>query len=160
GAGALMWPAGGQWAGFRRVVAAPNQHACTGTRLAIMPLGDSITYGTSSTTGDGYRAPLATLLNQTSPMGAGWLYEGSQESGSLFWSHEGHGGWTIDDLTNNITGWLAHPANTGEPIDLVLLDAGTNDDGLGHTSQQMLASMPRLLDKPPATTPTIKVVVP
>lgn len=96
----------------------------------IMPLGDSITAGSGSTTGDGYRGVLGALIHLE------WV--GSQLSPAG--PHEGHSGWTCDQLADRARGWVSatRPA-------YVLLDCGTNDDGLDHTAAQMLASMDRLL---------------
>ncbi len=116
----------------------------------IMPLGDSITVGSCSTSGDGYRDRLDAKLRAA---GYPLTSVGSQVSASGM-RHEGHGGWTIDQVTAGVQGgWLATPP------EWVLLDAGTNDDGQGRTAAQMLASMSTLLDKILAAGPTVKVIV-
>jgi lysophospholipase L1-like esterase len=159
GAPTLMWPAGGVFSGYRTLVGTPSS-ACFASRSTIMPLGDSITWGTNSTTGDGYRKPLADLLNPVTPMGSRWLYEGSLDSGDQWWSHEGHGGWTIDNLANSIASWLPLAGHARLPVGLVLLDAGTNDAGISnHTSTQMLASMSTLLDHILAADPGARILV-
>jgi lysophospholipase L1-like esterase len=89
--------------------------------LRIMPLGDSITYGLGSTDGAGYRADLARRL-----AAAGFRadFVGSQRSGPIGADddNEGHGGWTIAQLTVGVDGWLG-----AYRPDVVLLHAGTND---------------------------------
>jgi lysophospholipase L1-like esterase len=90
--------------------------------IRIMPLGDSITYGTSSTGTVGYRRPLYQSL-----IGAGYSVDfvGSQANGSpadFDRNHEGHSGWRADQIRDNITGWL-----NSTPADVVLLHIGTND---------------------------------
>jgi len=96
-----------------------------------MPLGDSITYGEHSSTGNGYReALLSLLLNTTSnttsppvPMFGNITYVGSQVSGNMTQpSNEGWPGYTISQI--------ASKAFISLPIclpNLILLMAGTND---------------------------------
>ncbi|MBD3615426.1 MAG: hypothetical protein HUJ22_02555 [Gracilimonas sp.] len=84
--------------------------------VKIMPLGDSITEAF------GYRLPLWNMLT-----GNGYSidYVGSQSEAHPDLpdtDHEGHGGWTIDDISAEVNGWLL----TYQP-DVVLLMIGTND---------------------------------
>ncbi|WP_433608125.1 FG-GAP-like repeat-containing protein [Dactylosporangium sp. CA-139114] len=88
-------------------------------RLKIMPLGDSITYGTGSSNSAGYRQALYGLLTQH---GAGVELVGSLHSGPSPDAHEGHPGWLINDVANIIDGALS----TYKP-NVVLLHLGTND---------------------------------
>ena len=113
----------------------------------IMPLGDSITVGYCSTSGDGYRGPLDGLLSTH-------VWAGSQQSD--IGHHEGHGGWAIDPLADNVQGWIAQVTPAPQ---VVLVDAGTNDDEQNRSGAQMLASMSRLLDNTLAVDPNVKVVV-
>lgn len=101
--------------------------------FSIMPVGDSITIGAAGTTGTGYRGYLAGLV----PL-ATWV--GSQGAAPL--RHEGHSGWTCDQLADQARAWAARHRPR-----MVLLDCGTNDDGLGRSAEQMLASAARLLDE-------------
>jgi lysophospholipase L1-like esterase len=145
--GPTMYGGPGVWGGFHYVAAsAPNLPALCpgGVRLAVWPLGDSITYGYQSADGDGYRRFLADRLNTRTPNG--WLYEGSAESGPRWWSHEGHGGFRIDQLAGLASSWLPLAPNGGQEVNLITLDAGSNDAGQGLTGAQMLASMSSLLD--------------
>lgn len=104
----------------------------------IMALGDSITDGaTTNSPPDngppvsirvGYRKPLKDALTA-----AGYLtdFVGTQNSGSAIFSdpeHEGHGGFTADQLNLGKTPVpnLATRLNVSQP-DVVLLHAGTND---------------------------------
>jgi lysophospholipase L1-like esterase len=100
--------------------------------LRIMPLGDSITYGSNNSgTGGGYRYPLyATLTNA----GYNVDYIGTQTSNTHPGlgdeiNHEGHSGWHVSAASNglyeNILGWLAQIADP----DVVLVHIGTNDTG-------------------------------
>lgn len=100
-------------------------HATTTTSstqsVRVMPLGDSITYGQGSCTGNGYRQPLAGLIAGQSRYSVDFV--GSQQHGGMADpDHEGHPGYTIDQLRAGVDGWIkaAHP-------DVVLLDIGTND---------------------------------
>lgn len=122
--------------------------------LRVMPLGDSITAGTGSTTGDGYRLELARYMVEVQQIyTATWV--GSQTSGTQSNPHhEGHPGWTIADLTAGIDGWMA----TYQP-DVVLLHAGVNDARAGATEQTMATRMTTLLGRILADSPTVRVIV-
>ncbi|KAL4797550.1 hypothetical protein BDV19DRAFT_387353 [Aspergillus venezuelensis] len=90
-----------------------------GALLKVLPLGDSITLGTGSTEKNGYRAPLHTLLeNYHNEID----FVGSQSTGTMADNqHEGHGGFTIEQITNSsVVGVYAQP-------NIVLLHAGTNN---------------------------------
>jgi lysophospholipase L1-like esterase len=92
--------------------------------LKVMALGDSITFGAGSRTMSSYRVDLRNRLT------AGGLdvdFVGSQASGvGPDLENEGHSGWVIGQLSQQIDGWLA----TSAP-DAVLLMAGTNDTARG-----------------------------
>ncbi|MFE1291382.1 GDSL-type esterase/lipase family protein [Streptomyces sp. NPDC058751] len=116
--------------------------------LRIMPLGDSITYGTGSTSGAGYRSTLYRALDEQSDV----EYVGSQWSGPAISpnSHEGHPGWLIGD----IAGITDSVVTTYRP-NVVLLHIGTNDmnnnvdpDGaparLGSLIDQILRNDPKV----------------
>lgn len=89
--------------------------------LRIMPLGASITFGLRSTDGNGYRAKLQALLNQSGTKNV--EYVGSRKSGSMEQnSVEGWPGLRIDQVLPK--------ANASVPQDLpnvILLNVGTND---------------------------------
>ena len=118
-----------------------------GTTLQIMPLGDSITSGYSAETGyqgGGYRDPLYTLLHG---IGCDFTFVGSNtdrptttltNAGQI--NHEGHGGYKINQINDNLFGndgtygniggyWLEGITGTRAPLypDIILLKAGTND---------------------------------
>ncbi|GAA2637297.1 SGNH/GDSL hydrolase family protein [Paractinoplanes durhamensis] len=89
-------------------------------RLKVMPLGDSITYGVGSKTGDGYRYALYWRLIEA---GLPVDYVGSLTAGrGPEDANEGHRGWTIEQLSEHVDEWL----ETYEP-DVILLHIGTND---------------------------------
>ncbi len=87
--------------------------------LRIMPLGDSITYGTGAE--GGYRSRLwAEFLVENRVVD----FVGSQSYGPVGTDpdHEGHPGKTIQFLRENIVNWLG----SSDP-DVILLMIGTND---------------------------------
>ena len=102
--------------------------------VSIMPLGDSITLGSSETVTNndlmvGYRQKLNLDLKDA---GFNIDFVGSQQSGASALpafdiDHEGHGGWeakggTGGDIATNVNGFLV-----ANPADVVLLHIGTND---------------------------------
>lgn len=127
----------------------PNPRPSQGPRYKTYPvmlLGDSITYGTGSTNGKGYRVRLNEL------MGGAVEWRGSQSSAPF--RHEGHGGWTIDELGGNARSW----ANLYWPT-FVVLHAGTNDGRRGDTAAQMLSDMNHLLDEVITGRPNVTIIV-
>ena len=84
----------------------------------IMPLGDSITLGVNG----GYRNNLYTALQKKN---CGVSYVGSesdQYTRVADKDHEGHPGYTIDNVAKNVKGWL-----DAQRPDIILLMIGTND---------------------------------
>ena len=99
--------------------------AQSGTNLRIMPLGDSITHGTESSTLNGYRGPLAAAL---SGQVAALDFVGTQISGSMSDpDNEGHPAYTINDIAT-----LTNVSLANYKPNVVLLDAGINDLGQGY----------------------------
>lgn len=114
--------------------------ATAGQAISILPLGDSITAGTVA---GGYRGPMATRLSTV--YGHTVTTLGTQTDSSLpvgQRAHEGHGGWRIDQLADNLTGlnavdaganggyWLTGGHGTGRTAispSFVTLSAGIND---------------------------------
>ncbi|MEU3752397.1 FG-GAP-like repeat-containing protein [Streptomyces olivoreticuli] len=121
-------------------------------RLAVMPLGDSITHGAGSSNGAGYRAE---LWNRLVPHTDNLDFVGSQRNGKLpDPDHEGHWGWKIDGLSAHIGSWL--PA--AKP-NVVLLHIGTNDM---HDNYQVDTAPQRLgglIDKITSAAPDMTVLV-
>jgi len=88
----------------------------TGIPLRILPLGDSITWGYGSTSGNGYREALLTRLRN--PV----TYIGSEHSGNMSNNeNEGHPGAVIAQI-----GGFAERSLVRRP-NVILLMAGTND---------------------------------
>ncbi|AGZ43514.1 GDSL-type esterase/lipase family protein [Actinoplanes friuliensis] len=139
-------------------IAAPAQAAAvTGRAVKIMPLGDSITWGTGSMNGSipgsGYRAGLWTKL----VAGAGLAVDfvGSMNSGSLpDTDNEGHSGYRIDQITANVTGWL-----TAAQPDVILLHIGTNDFWQDHETSTASKRLGLLLDKIHQVRPSATLIV-
>ena len=118
--------------------------ALADTNLQIMPLGDSITGGYP--VAGGYREPLYTLLHG---VGCDFVFVGSNTSTTspilinadpIQVYHEGHGGYQINQINDNLFGddsssgnnggyWLGGITGTRNPLypDIILLDIGTND---------------------------------
>lgn len=111
------------------------------TRTAILPLGDSITYGAGGT--GGYRDQLFQKLTWA---GRRFEFIGSaggnpsvELSAASQVNHEGHSGYRVDHLANNLNGndgtsgnnggfWF----NAGVQPDAILLHIGTNDIWQGY----------------------------
>ncbi|WP_406453256.1 GDSL-type esterase/lipase family protein [Streptomyces sp. NBC_00876] len=119
-------------------------------RLAVMPLGDSITLGVGSSTRTGYRPGLARRLTGSADT---VQFVGSQTDPDGT-HHEGHSGWLIEQLQANIETWLAD----AKP-NVVLLHIGTNDmnrDNQVSTAPQRLGG---LLDQIHAASPDTAIVL-
>ncbi|MFE6973087.1 phosphatidylinositol-specific phospholipase C domain-containing protein [Streptomyces sp. NPDC057682] len=120
-------------------------------RLAVMPLGDSITLGVGSSTRTGYRPALAQkLAGHASTL----EFVGSQVDADGVTRHEGHSGWRIDELQANIETWLFE----AKP-NVVTLHIGTNDMNRDYqvaTAPQRLAT---LIDQIHTASPDTAVVV-
>ncbi len=137
---------------------APPAQALGNGPIKIMPLGDSITYGTPDPSYGGYRHALGTLLKNDR---YSVEFVGSQHSGSApDQDNEGHPGWTIAQIKNGIATnrWL----ETSEP-DIVLLHIGTNDIRLGHAaaaSANLSALLDDILERLPRTHVIVAQIIP
>eukprot|EP01113_Clastostelium_recurvatum_P004233 TRINITY_DN1186_c0_g1_i2.p1 TRINITY_DN1186_c0_g1~~TRINITY_DN1186_c0_g1_i2.p1 ORF type:complete len:264 (-),score=65.02 TRINITY_DN1186_c0_g1_i2:38-799(-) len=113
----------------------------------LYPLGDSITWGcsdcdnsTCATCDGGYRTLLYSLLN----VNANYTFVGSQSSGPETLDdkhHEGHPGWRIDEIYDNIVGWL----NTYHP-DIITVHLGTNDVFQNANASTCISRWNQLMD--------------
>ncbi|MFI1354201.1 ricin-type beta-trefoil lectin domain protein [Streptomyces sp. NPDC020898] len=94
--------------------------AASTTPLRIMPLGDSITWGVGSSTGNGYRGPLwDKLATDGHPLDfVGTLRGGSMSDPD----NQGHSGYRIDQISA-----LADASLTRYRPNVVTLMIGTND---------------------------------
>ena len=138
-------------------------------QLRILPLGDSITFGCGSDAAPpdwyaccnaqsgGYRAPLWAALN-SSALNATIQFVGTESAGPAWVpveqrAHEGHPGWTMSMIKGLQGKWVSV-----EP-DVVLLKAGTNDVGQGHSNASMVADMAALLGALRASLPNARILV-
>jgi hypothetical protein len=120
--------------------------------LRVMPLGDSITRGTGSLTRSSYRTALSERLRRG---GMEINYVGSERDGSgTDIDHEGHGGWSIDELSERLDGWLAQ----ARP-DVVLLHAGTNNITQGDDGYTTARKLSAMLDQIRAARPEAYIFV-
>jgi lysophospholipase L1-like esterase len=119
----------------------------------IMMLGDSITYGIGSASRTGYRTGLGARLAE---VGVEYDFVGSQHSGrgEGDLDHEGHPGWRIDEIAENIDGWMA-----AIRPDVVLLDIGTNDYVQAYRTGRAPQRLAGLIDAILQASPTVRVVV-
>jgi hypothetical protein len=112
----------------------------------IMPLGDSITRGSSSGEPDldkqvSYRK---ALNDQLVAAGYDVDFVGSQDSGYAVFAdsqHEGHGGFTAGQIRDGVYDWL-----DTNPADIILLHIGTNDIGL-QNPDDIVSDVSQLLDR-------------
>ncbi|RZU49972.1 lysophospholipase L1-like esterase [Krasilnikovia cinnamomea] len=122
------------------------------TVLRIMPLGDSITYGIGSSTGDGYRYHLQRDLTAA---GARFDFVGSQKRGRHGdLDNEGHGGKSTQQIAAHLDGWLT----TYRP-NVVLLHTGTNNVARGHEPRAIAAKLSAMIDQIHAKVPGAHIFV-
>ncbi|MFN8074743.1 MAG: carbohydrate binding domain-containing protein [Kineosporiaceae bacterium] len=120
----------------------------------IMPLGDSITLGFGSS-GGGYRP---TLWRNLTGAGAtvdlvGSVSDNPLPSGLGDGDHEGHSGWTIQQVLDNVTRWQqsARPQT-------ILLHIGTNDLTNRDTANAP-GRLEQLVDRILANDPSVNLFV-
>ncbi|GGJ76567.1 hypothetical protein GCM10010123_03210 [Pilimelia anulata] len=119
--------------------------------VRIMPLGDSLTAGTGSTDGAGWRGHLYSRLTELTSVD----FVGSVSSGGSFDpEHEGHAGLRVGQAADAVPGWL----RAAEP-ELVLLQLGTNDLKIAGREVGATDRLARLLDAIAAGAPDAYLVV-
>lgn len=129
------------------------------TQPKIMPLGDSITAGRSAVnpTPGAYRIQLSTnfAADDLSLDFVGSQFNGPDSLGDK--DHEGHPGWTIDQITSLVNGGLL---NTYKP-DSALLMIGTNDAlGVGGSSvSEMSGDLSTLINRITELSPNTELLV-
>jgi len=133
------------------LVTAPKAHADGPVR--IMPLGASITEGLFSSDGGGYRTQLFRHLRDT---GYNTTFVGSSADGpdDISRNHEGHSGFTISGIANNVDGWLDQ-----NPPDIILLHVGTNDLLMGADPNGAADQLNALIDRITAHVPNATLVI-
>ncbi|KAI1002074.1 hypothetical protein K3495_g6126 [Podosphaera aphanis] len=123
----------------------------TQPNLRILPLGDSITYGYRSTSGNGYRSHLYELLNETFPSVA---FIGSQHTGNMTNnSNEGHPGYMIHDIAKEALQSLVLQPN------VILIMAGTNDIARPYMPEDAPWRLAALIDFTILTCPFSVIIV-
>lgn len=137
-------------------VTGPAAAHATPKVVRIMPLGDSITRGGGQELGQyiGYRGKLQAYL-KAGATGFRYNFVGSMsDKGAPDRNHEGHGGWTIDNLAAHIDGWM----QTYQP-DVVLLHAGTNNITKGDSPEVAAAKLQSLIAQIRSHSATTKIFV-
>jgi lysophospholipase L1-like esterase len=139
------------------VTATPAMATTSGDKVyRIMPVGDSITRGGGQVKGKyvGYRAALQANL-KAGATGFRYDFVGSMnDKGAPDGNHEGHGGWTIDDLSAHIDDWL----DAARP-DIVLLHAGTNNITKGDSPEVAATKLQILIAQIRRHDPDTKIFV-
>ncbi len=126
--------------------------------IRIMPLGDSITDGSSYDSPDGSGGYRLKLYNMLTNLGYNVDYVGLQTVNSGLIpekEHEGPGGWRIDQHDANITGVLASVADP----DVVLMHIGTNDFGQGLNTTTAIDRLDALILKIATLRPYAHIIV-
>ena len=104
-----------------------GSNPCKASPCVILPLGDSITHGYSSTDDAGYRSALFKAIvaaNQNVTfIGSLSNGPGTVSSKTFPKNHEGHDGITV----TGITGWVPPAKSFSTTPHIVLLHIGTND---------------------------------
>ena len=122
--------------------------------IRIMPLGDSITDG-SSTKGS-YRGPLYQLLTAA---GYNVDFVGTQTGNTTNTlpeiNHEGHSGWRIRDLDYPMAQWFDQIADP----DIILMLIGTNDYGANDDTPNATNRLDTLIDHITTLRPAARLVV-
>lgn len=122
------------------------------TPLRVMPLGDSITWGVGSSSGNGYRAPLGNLLGTD---GHPLDFVGTSRSGSMSDpDNEGHSGYKIHQIAA-----LADASLTRYRPNVVTLMIGTNDLNENYQVSTATARLKSLVDQVTAGAPDATVLV-
>lgn len=155
---ALVAAVGVAWAGGASAALAAGsggaapRFAEQSVSLRLEPLGDSITYGIDSTTGNGYRQP---LWNELSGEGYPLNFVGSVQAGSMAdGGNEGHPGYRIDQISALTDASLA----TYKP-NVITLMIGTNDLIQDYEESTAPARLSSLIDQIVADDPTATVLV-
>ncbi|MGR4880362.1 ricin-type beta-trefoil lectin domain protein [Streptomyces sp. LARHCF249] len=126
--------------------------AASTTPLRVMPLGDSITWGVGSSTGNGYRGPLRDKLAAD---GHPLDFVGTLRGGSMSDpDNEGHSGYRIDQIAA-----LADAPLTRYRPNVVTLKIGTNDLNGGYQPSTAATRLKSLVNQITAAAPDATVLV-
>ena len=120
--------------------------------LTIMPIGDSVTSGYKSSTGDGYREDLKVGLTGTGSLVnfVGSLISGTMSNGQ----NEGHSGYRIDQIASIITSLVQRYQPNVVPLLI-----GTNDLGQNYNVSTAPNRLMSLIDQILAAQPDAVVLV-
>ena len=144
--------------------AAARFNPCKASPCVILPLGDSITHGFSSTDDAGYRSALFKLIvaaNQNVTF-IGSLTNGpTTVSGKTFpRNHEGHDGFTV----TQITGFVPPAKSFSTTPHIVLLHTGTNDMTINAdpttTANQLSTLITNLVNAAPDALIVVAKIIP
>jgi lysophospholipase L1-like esterase len=126
--------------------------AASNTPLRVMPLGDSITCGVGSSTGNGYRAP---LWNKLAADGHPLDFVGTLRGGSMSDpDNQGHSGYKIHQIAA-----LADASLTRYRPNVVTLMIGTNDLNESYQVSTATARLRSLVHQVTAAAPDATVLV-
>ncbi|THA66520.1 hypothetical protein E6P78_16130 [Streptomyces sp. A0958] len=126
--------------------------AAAATSLRVMPLGDSITWGIGSSTGNSYRGD---LWNRLTSEGHAVDFVGTQRNGSMSDpDNEGHSGWRIDQIAGIADAVLAQSRPN-----VVTLEIGTNDLGQNYQVPTATDRLHALIDQITTDAPDATVLV-
>lgn len=125
--------------------------------VRILPLGDSITFGTGITTRQGgYRNQLYQLLTNS---GYQVDFVGTKTDSNNPTlpdrNHEGNGGFRIDQIQAGVSGWL----DSIEDPDVILLLIGTNDFSQKYNIQSAGTRLSNLIGDLAVKRPFARIVV-
>ncbi len=122
--------------------------------IRILPVGDSITYGSS--VAGGYRLPLYQLLTAA---GYNVDFVGTQVGNGAAAlpdpDHEGHGGWRIDQIDGIILSVFAQVADP----DVIIVMIGTNDYGQDYNVATATNRLDALITKMAVAKPHTKIII-
>ncbi|MFE1546043.1 ricin-type beta-trefoil lectin domain protein [Streptomyces sp. NPDC058718] len=126
--------------------------AASDTPLRVMPLGDSITWGVGSGTGNGYRGP---LWDKLAADGHPVDFVGTGRAGSMSDpDNEGHSGYLIEQIAA-----LTDASLTRYRPNVVTLHIGTNDLDRSHQVSTATARLKSLVGQITAAAPDATVLV-
>ncbi|WBO61557.1 ricin-type beta-trefoil lectin domain protein [Streptomyces camelliae] len=126
--------------------------AAAPTALRLMPLGDSITWGVGSPSGNGYRG---FLWNRLAGEGHALDFVGSGRNGTMSDpDNEGHSGWHIDQIAGIADSVLARYRPN-----VITLEIGTNDLNGGSQADPAAERLHALIDQITADAPDATVLV-
>jgi lysophospholipase L1-like esterase len=132
--------------------AAARPAAASPTPLRVMPLGDSITWGVGSSTGNGYRA---TLGSELTGEGHALDFVGTGRNGTMADpDNEGHSGWRIDQIAGIADNVLARYRPN-----VVTLMIGTNDLNQNYQVATATDRLHALVDQITADAPDATVLL-